>query len=285
VMSAASARPWLSPIVDWADARRMGEYGLASLFISCLIYVLTLSLARTTPWWRNLSGWQRIAFGADAVSLLHALIATPMGVRALETIRGEHGISLDCPGTGSLATAPSPHVLVAVCGITCGTFVFDCLLLILYPAECQTRFAAAGGSWVMWLHHIISIIVWPYCVLTSRAAVFVAWMITTEGSNVGQNAYSLAGAMGLEGKPAHLGLGIGWLLSFLCVRMLPAPMIVGSYIRLFILQDCGLAVLDRLIGLVTIPIPLLLNAVWFWEMLKGAATALGKGSNSAVKHE
>jgi len=29
------------------------------------------------------------------------------------------------------------------------------------------------------------------------------------------------------------------------------------------------------VGVVTIPIPLLLNAVWFWQMLKGAVHLFG----------
>ncbi len=42
-------------------------------------------------------------------------------------------------------------------------------------------------------------------------------------------------------------------------------------------QACGFSKIGRLVGLITVPIPLLLNATWFYQMLKGAAKALRGG--------
>ena len=41
------------------------------------------------------------------------------------------------------------------------------------------------------------------------------------------------------------------------------------FIHVYILVNCSQ------VGVVTIPIPLLLNAVWFWQMLKGAVHLFG----------
>jgi hypothetical protein len=380
--------PWVSPLLDASggQALTMAAAALCSFAASVAIYLVTLVLASKLNSWQKLLPWQRVAFAADAVSLAHAAVATPLGVLALNALRSHETASLDCGAGGwasvNLATAPSPDVLVIACGISCGTFLFDCLLLLAYPSECAIRFAAAGGSWIMWLHHTLSVIVWPYCVLTSRAAAFVAWMIATEASNIGQNSYTLAGAAGFEGTPFHMALGIGWLLSFLVFRIIPAPVVVAGYLRLFVAQvglqdcsllwelpcwgewyiregargvcrtpliyvaipaicslcrtkntcplpscrasilgsneggvpsshqsrqplpplllpashvarpahpspvlpsvaqDCGLARVDRAVGLLTIPIPLMMNAAWFWEMLKGAAKSLGMGNQA-----
>jgi len=154
---AAAQMLWLSPIHDTTEAYLMAACALCSFAVSAVLFLVSLVLGSRLRAWQRLLPWQRMAFAADVVSLAHAAVVTPLGFAALSTTPYRAGTSCGAGGWGSdsLVTAPSPRVLVVACGISCGQFCFDCLLLCLYRDECAARFDPAGGSWVMWMHHAV----------------------------------------------------------------------------------------------------------------------------------
>ena len=277
-------RQWTSAIAETKSAYVLLASAAASCALCSLLFnrVIDQDGARwcQRQKWKALPGWRKLTCAADVVSLLHALVVSPIALYAFYEIiaRADDDVSVECGHQPNLATTPSPLATIVATGIACGNFLYDCYLMLVFVPETNMRFAAAGGAWVMWLHHFLSILVWPYCVLTNRGTYFVTWMLTTEVSNIGQNAFSLSEFGGMNDK-GRMAIGIGWMLSFFIVRMLPALSVLGTYYRLLMASGaCGFALLDRCIGLVTVPIPIVLNAVWFKEMLVVAYRRLSADS-------
>lgn len=251
----------------------------------------TYSLARAVghkvvPSWERLDKEQRVAFGANSVGLLHALVVSPPSLLAIYAILSSDAASQVCSAASaedeavSLLTVEAPQKLVIATGISCGYFIYDCVLMAL-SAEAR---ASLGTSLCvcMWLHHVVSAIVWPYCVIVDRGAIFVAQLLTTELSNIGQNAYYVVGLMASVRPAVKTLVGVVWILVFAACRIVPIPWVAYAYDALLVTPGCGATAVERSVGLVTVPIPTLLNLWWFYLLLKGAWEAL-KGDDSSAQ--
>jgi hypothetical protein len=118
--------------------------------------------------------------------------------------------------------------------------------------------------------------VWPYCFATSSGVFFVVYFIATEVTNIWQNLFLLSNKVDLLPGGAQTGLVVGvlWALSFFAVRVVPVPWLVYIYSKIFVIQGCGMTTFQRVLGLVTIPIPICLNLYWFYLILRKARSML-----------
>lgn len=141
--------------------------------------------------------------------------------------------------------------------------------MVVYKTENVQEF---GVNFIrlMWTHHVVAILVWPYCTLASRAMLFVAWMLSSELSNILQNAFMLSKAGHLLPRRHETRLGLLWILTFTATRIVPAPWVAYAYYNLLCLSVCSFTIVERVVGLTTVPIPFVLNAWWYYELLKGA---------------
>lgn len=164
-------------------------------------------------------------------------------------------------------------------GVTCSYFILDCAVLWFYAKECETEQGSSGVA-LMWMHHLVSLVVWPYCAFTSRGAFFVLFFLFTEWSNVLQNVYGLTSAGQFGPRGLLLALGVAWILGFFVNRMIPMPWALHAY-RKVLLQGsaCDFSLFGRWTGVLTVPVPFVLNTWWFAIMLKeAAASVLGVGT-------
>ena len=126
--------------------------------------------------------------------LLNAVTATPCSLAALcGLLLGRPGVSLSCTaaaaGAAGAAAEPSllaqrlPALGLVACGITCGFFAADCVVLRRHGDELAAEMGRANVR-LMWPHHLLSLIVWPYCAVYGRGGVFVLYFLSTELSSI-----------------------------------------------------------------------------------------------------
>lgn len=66
--------------------------------------------------------------------------------------------------------------------------------------EAALREMGFNGMVIMWVHHVISLVLWPYSVLTHKSSFFVSFFLFTEITNIGQNFFYFCNKGGLDGK-------------------------------------------------------------------------------------
>ena len=119
----------------------------------------------------------------------------------------------------------------------------------------------------MWVHHVISLIVWPYCILVDRAGVFVLQLLTTEASNIGQNAYQLYGALPHRNAAVHTGIGVLWIVLFAVSRIFVIPVVGFAYYGLLLQPGCGFSAFERAVA---------------WSITLSPSAASAHGGESAL---
>jgi hypothetical protein len=180
-----------------------------------------------------------------------------------------HGFALECGGHDDLVHLRAPANVVQACAFTCGYFVSDSLLMLLFPKETSAGLGGSSAYTIMWIHHLVSLVVWPYTMYSNVCVVFVAYYISTEVTNIGQNIFSIGSKGKLLSKGAELPVALAWFASFFVFRVLPAPFVLLAYVRVLVLQGgCGISTAELVTALITVPVPIALNLFWFRKMVR-----------------
>jgi hypothetical protein len=184
----------MSQIVDKSfDARmevvhRMVPIGLASMIgLSLCLFAARALLPVFYPKQMAALTESRRFFVAQCVaSGLHALISGPVSTYVMCQLlfSGEYPFAA-CPAQPNAGTVAAPPLAVWVTGFTCGYFVYDSIVMTVFSKFCLEEMGTSG-TLLMWIHHVISIMVWPYCIASDRAVLFVSFFLFTELSNIGQ---------------------------------------------------------------------------------------------------
>jgi hypothetical protein len=184
----------MAPIVDKSfDARmeavhQMLPVGLASMLgLGLCLFAARALLPVLFPKQMGALPESRRFFVAQCVvSGLHALVSGPVATYVMYQLSfsGEYPTAA-CPAQPNAGTVPAPPLAVWVTGFTCGYFVYDSMVMAFYSKYC-TEEMGGSGTLLMWVHHVISVIVWPYCIASDRAVLFVCFFLFTELSNIGQ---------------------------------------------------------------------------------------------------
>jgi hypothetical protein len=233
-------------------------------------YSILLGVVFQLPAFKALPRAQRVLASSCVVAFVNATIVSPLAILALWEI-WESGASLDCSGTANFARVPAPAMALYSCGLTLGYFVADAAVLAIFPAESKKNLGSSGVQ-ILWVHHVVSLFVWPYAFLTSSGVFFVVYFLATEVTNIGQNLFLLSNKVDLI--PGGLIIGVVWALAFFLVRVVPVPWLVYAYSKLFIFQRCGLTTFQTVLALVTVPIPMCLNLYWFYLIMRKARSMI-----------
>ena len=241
-----------------------------AFFASCTYVCKTLLTSLATD---------RRPFTASCITaFFNAAFVSPLSAYAAWIfLNTPAALNLECaPGVQNLITTPSSaHGIIAV-GLTCGYFVADTMMLVLDPAQMKKDLGGTTQYMIMWMHHVVSLIVWPYSMLGGKAVFFVLYYMVTEVTNVGQNLYLIL----REYKSSlEMPVGVAWIASFFIVRVLPVPVLLYVYAKMFWLQSstaCGLPTPDLVLGMLTVPIPIGLNLMWFRMMVKKVQRMMAK---------
>lgn len=331
-------------IVDKSfDARmevvhRMLPVGLASMVALglCLFAARALLPVFFPKQMSALTESRRFFVAQCVASGLHALVSGPVSTYVMYQLlfSGEYPFAA-CPAQPNAGTVAAPPLAVWVTGFTCGYFVYDSMVMSFYSKFC-TEEMGTSGTLLMWIHHVISIIVWPYCIASDRAVLFVCFFLFTELSNIGQAstprdplrlasnrlltppvacaaeqpgrltacrrpwaqhrlrrwcshhpaahpsspsphprqaAFLVINKGKLGGSTAEGIVGGGWALTFFLTRIVTIPWLLLRYHETILSAGCMNAP-DRLLGLLTVLMPVGLNVYWFLLIARKARRML-----------
>ena len=104
-------------------------------------------------------------------------------------------------------------------------------------------------------------------------------LLTTELSNIGQNIYNIYNALPIQ-HTLSLPIGITWIVLFAACRIVIMPWVAYVYYELLVLPGCGYTPLERIVGLITVPIPSMMNVWWFYLLIAGAIKQVGGGDGN-----
>jgi len=264
--------------VTFADMAYPGALFSASL-IALTFVMLQVPVFKALEWQK------RIFCALCTVSLVNCSIVTWPALGALYELYTTPGFELACgASTINLLQLSAPSGAVWACGLVCGYFLQDSIIMALFPKETAKELGGATAYKIMWVHHIVSLLVWPYSLVYSKSVVFVVYFMATEVTNIGQNLFLLANRAQLFGAGADTPIGLAWAVTFFVARIVPVPFIMYAWaFSHFGNGACGyFSTAEYAVSLLTVPIPIGLNLYWFYLIMRKATRLVfGKGSKKA----
>ena len=230
----------------------------------------------------------KIFCASCAKDLLNALISGPIGLYLLPImLENEHAHTrCEVLKPNLLVDLPVPPLAMLACGVCVGFFLSDCVILFLAPDDMARELGGRSAYALMWVHHLLAILIWPYALIASRSAVFAVYFLATECTNVGQNLYVLTSKGQLFGRSAsriEAAIGGLWILSFFALRVAVLPYLGNAYLNSHFLvptdapkielvsrenaYGCGLGPIEWGVSVVSIALPVAMNQFWFCKML------------------
>lgn len=260
----------MSPPAQWTDMFPGPCLGFATLCLVVTVIAAQLPAIKVLEWEKRL--FVSLCCGA----LVNCSIVSWPALSALYEMYQMPGFHSDCSASGlKIVNLQAPSIAVLACGLTCGFFLQDSLIMALYPKETAKELGGAAAYKIMWMHHVVSLFVWPYAMVSSVSSVFVVYFMATEITNIGQNTFLLANRGGFWFKKYDLPIGICWMVSFLIFRVLPVPFVVYWWLVTHVISPSGCWVgvswAEFFVSFTTIPIPLMLNLFWFYKIVKKAS--------------
>lgn len=224
-----------------------------------LLYLWRFLIAPAIPIHKTLCEDDIIVLRSSFVSFYPAATAPFLAAAALSHLAAE--------ADGGMLAASPPTLALDAIGISLGYMLYDTIFCILHKPV---------RSPLIIVHHVLSVLFFPYATLRHRSVLFVLFFVLTEITNIGQHGRMMLLKLRLEHTKAYLVNGVTWAIAFFVVRILPSPflfykMVFGSY-EAFSAFDFYLAIL-------LMPVPFLLNAYWFYLILRGVFKFLSKPAN------
>ena len=170
---------WRASTVPLESGPAAVLFGISVCIVAPLMLVVFhLALARSA--WAELPWSRRVFVASCTKDLLNAMTATPCALAALcGLLLGRPGASLSCTAAAvgvagaaaesSLLVQRLPALGLVACGITCGFFAADCVVLWRHGDELVAEMGRTNTR-LMWPHHLLSLVVWPYCAIYGRHA-------------------------------------------------------------------------------------------------------------------
>ena len=258
----------------------------SDILYPCLGFAVLCSVTTVTGYYLPVFSkleWQKRLFCAlCCASLTNCCTVTWPALQGFyELYKG--GFTFGC-GDASLLRLTAPSSCVLACGLVCGYFVQDSAIMMLFPKETTKELGGSTSYKIMWMHHIVSLFVWPYAMMQSKCVVFVAYFMATEVTNIGQNLFLLANRADLFGKGVDLYIGLVWAFTFLVARVLPVPFIMYAWFYTHLYPHTGgcggdLSTVEYFVSLITVPIPVALNLFWFYKIVSKARRMMGKSKD------
>jgi len=234
--------------------------GALATFGACCVWLVLWCkvMAPAIPRYASCSDEDRCYLTNSVVNLLPCAV-----VPAILIVAGRPSTAPWTDGT----LAPTPLALVAV-GANCGYMAYDTLFCLYYEKH---------RTALNFFHHLTSLFLWPWAMLSHRGVLFVEFFAFTEITGVLQHLRVIMARLGHDSSPLYAAVGLSWTLSFFVVRILPGPYLL--YLAAYIVMHNTwqpISLFMRWLGILTIPLPFLLNFYWFCLMIKGLVGFLKK---------
>jgi len=155
-------------------------------------------------------------------------------------------------------------------GAILGYMLFDLGVMIGFRRVVVKSTGAAMYA-QLWMHHVLSLLLWPVSLHYELGAFLVAWFLFSEVSNVPLTLRTILIKLQHANGTLFLGVSISWLVIFFVSRIIPIPLL--AYV-LATAASGSSPLLVKFLCYASCPIPMLLNLYWFSLMLDGARKSM-----------
>eukprot|EP00756_Hemistasia_phaeocysticola_P033865 Hpha_TRINITY_DN16488_c1_g1::TRINITY_DN16488_c1_g1_i1::g.163174::m.163174 len=204
---------------------------------------------------------RRVVWAATGLSLLWPSWAVPIAVWA--SLRQNYSGGFD-------VNMASEEGIRIGCGISLGYMLYDFFDLAWWNKADYMK-ASGKALWKqMFLHHLFSLLFWPYGLASAKAVYPVGYFLFTEITNIGMN---LRWFLNETNHKLLVPVSLVWIAMFAAVRIIPAPVLLyqlalGDYSKWDYFEKMLLAFCL---------IPVGLNFFWFKLIITGAIKKLCGG--------
>lgn len=221
--------------------------------------------------WASLTPAQALCVSLDVVKIIPQLVVAILMVPEIVAIHQT------VYAVGFLDT---PYILASrTVGIATSIAIAEMLLnLVLLLCYGSLAYESLGNFYFFtWVHHLLSIALWPVSVYTSLYVYWLGWFLFSELSNSLLNVRDVMISLGLDKAETNGYPGLfktvsaTWLLQYVCARMLPMPVMLFVFFRS---DFSAVPLLCKVIGHLSIPIPLMLNITWFTWIVQAIAASI-----------
>lgn len=118
-----------------------------------------------------------------------------------------------------------------VTGFLLGYMLIDTLCMVIWWTDIMS-YMKKSMFIQMWIHHLLSLILWPYALCCHRTVICVAFYVFTEASNPFLNTQSLIDMHPVLSKSYIMQVGskLLFFFAFFIVRILPTPMFLMAFL-------------------------------------------------------
>lgn len=209
----------------------------------------------------NLSPAVQRLWHSYTYSLLPGVVISCMAFKDVQQQFGSRLLDADA----LLLTAPSTLLLQAT-GASLGFLSLD-LLVMVFWRQWMTEAMGKPMYKQMIVHHLFCIVIWPQALMRNLGSGIVGYLLCTEFTSFFLNLRWLLIKAKLDSSPFFLVNGVLLFISFFVIRILPIP---WYYWALLVSSKKGWTLYECIGCLCSAPIPPLLNAWWFYLIIRAA---------------
>jgi len=179
----------------------------------------------------------------------------------------------------SFSSQASAYTIKA-CGMSIGYMTWDLGVMLMNWSDQCLAYGGEGPMYLFIVHHILSMILWPYALTRGLCAYHINWFLISECTNFNMSLRWYMVKLNMTKSKVYLLNGLSWIPLFLGVRVLVIPSLFKSYWY----SDWSVFTPEQVwIARVTLPIPSLLNVYWARQIVQGAVQFLVTGEDPEKK--
>ena len=163
--------------------------------------------------------------------------------------------------------------------VSAGYFLFDLSLLVGFDRK-NLRKAHGKIHYPLYvMHHALPLIFWPIAMHYGTFEYFIAWQVRSELTQVGWGLRTIFIGLSIIDTIPGLFVELLFICTFFHVRISPYPEQLNAFLNID-WMDPKLPSWRILPAIILVPIPLLLNAFWWLNIIRVIYIVLIKKKNA-----
>jgi hypothetical protein len=181
--------------------------------------------------------------------------------------------------TGAVST-----LTAKACGMSIGYMTWDLFVIVSRWKDQLEAYGGAGALRLFIVHHVFSIVLWPYALTRGLCAYHINYFLVSEVTNFNMSLRWILSALKLSDSKLYLVNGLSWIPLFMGVLVVVIPRLYAAFMG----SDWSVFTPAQYwAALLTLPIPSALNVYWAQQIVVGATKFLltGEEPGAAKKKE
>lgn len=194
--------------------------------IAYSILVLAISQVISPALWADLPRHKHKIWHTTFLALVNSVMITPIVVPVMFDVL--QWVLAD-PSRQVFEMATTSDIYY-VTGFLLGYMLIDTLCMVIWWTDIMS-YMKKPMFIQMWIHHLLSLVLWPYALCCHRTVICVAFYVFTEASNPFLNTQALIDMHPVLSKNylVQVGSKLVFFFTFFVVRILPTPFFLVAF--------------------------------------------------------